>query len=159
LMVTVTVLAILVGLATPSFRDFTRNNRVTALNNDLVTALNLARSEATRRSISVTLCPSKDGATCGAAADWATGWIVFQDPTATGVIASQDSVVQKWSQTAATMQVSTSSTYVRYQPTGMSDAAAEIDIDISYTGCQGNHLRHVQVGVVGTISTQLKSCT
>ncbi len=159
LMVTLTVIAIVVGLATPSFRNFTRSTRVTSLNNDFVTALNLARSESVRRSVPVTVCPSADGATCGQATDWVSGWIVFQDPTASAVIATSDDIVQKWSQSDQSVQVSTKSTYVRYKPTGMIDADADINVDISYTGCRDVSLRHVHIAVIGSITTQLQKCT
>src|SRR5687767_13501516 len=76
LMVTLLVLSILVAAAVPSFREFTRNNRVVATQNDLITALNLARSEALRRSRNITVCPSSDGATCSAGTNWGNGWIV-----------------------------------------------------------------------------------
>ena len=48
LMVTIAVLGILLGLTVPTFREFSRNNSVTTAQNDLVTALNVARSEALR---------------------------------------------------------------------------------------------------------------
>src|SRR5215470_12089665 len=117
LMVTLSIVAILVALATPSFRNFTSSNRVTTVNNDLVTALNLARSEAARRSTPVTVCASADGDTCGANTDWASGWIVFQNPGAAGVIASQQDVLQKWGSAPGVIQVTTNDAYLQYQPT------------------------------------------
>jgi len=154
---TVAVLAILVALATPSFQQFTRNNRVTAVNNDLITALNMTRSEAARRSVPVTVCASVDGATCATAADWASGWIVFQNAGAAGVVAQQSDIVQKWGSAPGGMvRFATDSAYIQYQPTGTTDVAATIDV--SYQGCQGMHMRHVQVSLVGMISTQLQQC-
>ena len=58
LMVTLTVLAILVGVALPSFRDMILNNRRTAIVNDLVSSLLLARSEAIKRGQPVSVCAS-----------------------------------------------------------------------------------------------------
>ena len=157
LMITLSVLAILVGLATPSFRDFTRSNQVTAANNDLVTALNLARSEALRRSTGVTVCPSTDGAVCGAAADWKSGWIVFEDAAGTGVVASADKVVQKWGSINGNIQIATASANIQYQSTGTVAAAA--GLDVSYTSCTGPRKRHLQVSAAGTISTQIQTCS
>lgn len=156
LMVALAILAILVGLATPSFRDFTRSTQVTAANNDLVTALNLARSESLRRSTGVTVCSSADGATCGAATDWKSGWIVFEDAGASGVIADPTKVIQKWGTPNANIQIGTASANVQYQPIGTAVTGAAIDV--SYTACRGQRRRHIQVSAAGTISTQLQNC-
>jgi type IV fimbrial biogenesis protein FimT len=157
LMIGLLIIAILIGLAAPTFRDFSRNNQVTAANNDLVTALNLARSEALRRGTDVTVCSSADGAICGAAGDWASGWIVFQDDGATGVIASADKVVQKWSGGGASIQVATASPYIQYQPTGTVTNSATVRV--SFASCKGKSLRQIQVSAAGSITTQLQSCT
>jgi type IV fimbrial biogenesis protein FimT len=156
LMIALAIVAILVGLAAPSYRDFTHNNQTSATNNDLVTALNLARNESLRRSTDVTVCSSPDGVACGAAGDWKSGWIVFEDDAASGVIASADKVVQKWSGAQGDIQVVTTSQYIQYQPTGMVTNAAKIDV--SYPACRGQNHRQIQVSPVGTISTQLLTC-
>jgi type IV fimbrial biogenesis protein FimT len=157
LMIVLVVIAILFALATPSFRDFTRSNQVTSANNDLVTAFNLARSEALRRSTGVTVCSSTNGTSCGSAADWGSGWIVFEDAAGTGLIASDDKVVQKWSATNSGIQVVTTSANIQYQPTGT--AAASAAIDVSYDSCKGPRKRHIQVSGAGSISTQLHTCS
>ena len=64
LMMTVTVLALLLGIAVPSFMETVRNNRIISQNNELISSLNLARSEALKRSGSVSVCASADQATC-----------------------------------------------------------------------------------------------
>lgn len=74
LLVTVAVLSILLAVAVPSFQSFLANNRMASQANDLITALNLARSEAIRRSANVTVCASSTGTTC--TGGWAQGWIV-----------------------------------------------------------------------------------
>jgi type IV fimbrial biogenesis protein FimT len=157
LMIVLMLIAILLALATPSFRDFTRSNQVTSTNNDLVTALNLARSEALRRSTGVTVCSSTDGTSCGSAADWGSGWIVFEDAAGTGAVASADKVVQKWSATNNGIQVVTTSANIQYQPTGT--AASSAAIDVSFDSCKGQRKRHIQVSAVGSITTQLQSCS
>jgi type IV fimbrial biogenesis protein FimT len=156
LMTTLAIVAILVALAAPSYRDFTSNNQVTAVNNDLIAALNLARSEATRRGTPVTICASRDAAACADATAWGQGWIVFENTGAAGVIESPDKVVQKWSEAAGNIQLTTTSDYVQYQPTGTVTAAAAIDV--SSLTCHGSRLRHIQVSAGGTISTQLQTC-
>jgi len=80
LMFTIVVLAVLLGIGVPNFRDFIRNSRMTAAANDLLADLNLARSEAVKRRVPVTLCKSTDGTACDTddESDFRR-WIVFVD--------------------------------------------------------------------------------
>lgn len=75
LMVTVSVLAILLAVAIPAMQNFTIRNRLVAVNNDLMTAINFARSEATKRAATVSICKSSSMTGCGGT--WSDGWIVF----------------------------------------------------------------------------------
>jgi type IV fimbrial biogenesis protein FimT len=81
LMVTITVAAILLAIALPSFRNVIHRNQVTAASNDVLASLAYARSEAIGRGQMVSMCPSSDGATCTAAGqDFAPGWMVYTYP-------------------------------------------------------------------------------
>lgn len=85
LMVTIAIAAILLTVGVPSFVSTVQNNRMVASLNDLVTDLNLARSEAVTRGVRVTACRSSDGQTCNTGnGDWSQGWIVFSDPNNSG---------------------------------------------------------------------------
>jgi type IV fimbrial biogenesis protein FimT len=87
LMVTLLVLAILLGLAVPSFRDASLSSRLTGYANDLVAGVQIARSEAIKRNATVTLCASEDGATCAEDVGWEVGWIVLAPrPTTPGTL-------------------------------------------------------------------------
>lgn len=74
LMVTISVLAVLLGVGVPSFQATIQGNRITTTANDLVAALQLARSEAVRRGVNVTVCSSNNQSTCSGA--WTNGWVV-----------------------------------------------------------------------------------
>ena len=76
LMVALSVLAILLALAVPSFTNATLGARLSSYANDLLASTQLARSEAIKRNAPVTLCRSLDGETCAASGDWQSGWIV-----------------------------------------------------------------------------------
>src|SRR5262245_27170835 len=87
-MTVVTISAILVALAIPSFQNSIRSSRISGATNSLIAGMDLARSEAIRRNANVTFCRSttadqpnadcSDGAANGyAGTDWAAGWIVF----------------------------------------------------------------------------------
>ena len=49
LMVTVSLVAILMGIALPGMRDFIRNNRLSSGVNDILHSLTVARTEAIKR--------------------------------------------------------------------------------------------------------------
>lgn len=93
LMVGIVVLAVLIVIASPSFRDMVINNRVSSQTNALVGALNVARSEAVKRGHGVSLCASGNGATCTGGADFSGGWIIFDDSNANQAIDGDDSVL------------------------------------------------------------------
>ena len=69
LMVTVAILAILVGVAVPSFKSFGEGQRVRSAAAEITTSILSARSEAVKRNTSVTLAPDTADA-------WAGGWTV-----------------------------------------------------------------------------------
>lgn len=81
LMVGIAVLGVLLAVGVPSFQSFIAASRITTTNNDFVSALALARSEAIRRGNRITVCKSANGAACVTAGNWAQGWIVFVDIT------------------------------------------------------------------------------
>ncbi|MBU0656368.1 MAG: GspH/FimT family pseudopilin [Gammaproteobacteria bacterium] len=85
LMVTLAVVAILASVAAPSLSSMMENNRLTAINNQLFSAIFYTRSEAIKRSFPVTMCAKAADNTCATAADAAAGagfedgWIIFVD--------------------------------------------------------------------------------
>ncbi len=84
LLVTIAVVAILVSLAVPSFREVMMRNRAASEANQVLTLLTLARSEAIKRNTTVSLCPTPNGEKCDGDQSWADGMMVFLDPDANG---------------------------------------------------------------------------
>jgi type IV fimbrial biogenesis protein FimT len=73
LMISVLLVAVLLGIGVPSFRTLIDNQRLRAVSSDLRIALNTTRSEAVKRNRSVVLSPSDTG--------WGGGWsIANPDP-------------------------------------------------------------------------------
>ena len=60
LMITIAILAIIAAIAVPEMRQLIVNHRVTSQTNELVAALNFARSEAIKRGADVMMC-AQDG--------------------------------------------------------------------------------------------------
>ena len=80
LLVTITIMAILLAVAVPSFRDSSVSSQLRSASNNLIASARFARSEAIKRNASVTLCVSSDGQTCGTGG-WQQGWIVLTGGT------------------------------------------------------------------------------
>jgi type IV fimbrial biogenesis protein FimT len=76
LIITVAVLAILVAVATPSFRELSLNNRTTSATNNLLADLALARNEAVKTA--------RIGYVSAAGGDWSAGWAVWVDANGNG---------------------------------------------------------------------------
>ena len=66
MMVTIAVMAMLLMIAVPSFRNASLSSQLRSAANDFIASSNLARSEAIKRGSAVTLCVSADGSTCAA---------------------------------------------------------------------------------------------
>lgn len=98
LMVTISIVGILMAIAVPNFQTFMLNSRITTQANEFLTALNYARSEAVKRGVTVTVCPSSSPfTTCAGSTDWAQGWLVFVDADSNGVFATgTDISVRVW---------------------------------------------------------------
>lgn len=69
LMVTITIAAILIAIAVPSFRSYQASQQVRSAADDLTFALNYARSEAVKRHAPITVAPVSAG-------NWPNGWTV-----------------------------------------------------------------------------------
>lgn len=82
LLVVVAIIAVLAGLAVPSFTTMMMKRSVQAAAQALVSDLRYTRTEAMRRSITVSMCSlaANSTSTCsGSPASWANGWMVFVD--------------------------------------------------------------------------------
>jgi len=92
LIVTVSVAAILMSIAVPSFKTMIDSNRLSTGTNELVSAFVLARSEALKRSQNITVCTSTDSTSCSGAGNnnFGQGWIVFQDCNDNQIIDTSD---------------------------------------------------------------------
>jgi type IV fimbrial biogenesis protein FimT len=84
LMITIALVGILVALAIPSFELISNINKLSGTSNELLTSLQVARTEAIRRGVHVVVCKSTNAdsgaaATCNTTAGNWDGWIAFVD--------------------------------------------------------------------------------
>jgi type IV fimbrial biogenesis protein FimT len=73
LLVTISITAILLAIAVPSFRDFISGQRIKTASYDISYTLTYARSEAIKRNNDVVLTPATGG--------WQNGWTVAAGTT------------------------------------------------------------------------------
>lgn len=162
LMITLAVLAVMVGIAVPSFNTMIQNNRALSLGEELASALNYARSEAIKRSARVTLCGSTDGSACNGT--WTDNWIVVLDTAATDdaaapVIASANDVLRFWdapdsNATLSASQGGATPTFVRFTGKGTLGRSANgaVTLNASFSGCTSNNARLITVGPAGMLN-------
>ena len=79
LLMTLTLIALLVGLGVPSFSGLAARNALHVEVNALFHAIHVARKESIMRRKVVSLCPSLDGRSCKPGRDWSTGWLMFEN--------------------------------------------------------------------------------
>ena len=78
LIIGVSILAVLIGVATPSLSGMWLDSQRTTAVNSFVHSVFLARSAALQLGRTVTLCRSVDAQTCShQTGDWQAGWMVF----------------------------------------------------------------------------------
>jgi len=155
LMITLVVGAILLVIAVPSFLSFQKDNRRTTQINELVSGLNLARSEAVKRNATVGFCPSSDQANCSGSI-YDNGWIVFLNldgdnppvvdtPTETVLRAHTGTTFS-----GTTLRATGITTGLNFTANGRTSASG----DITYCDDRGvNHARRVTVSRVGIIKS------
>lgn len=122
LMVTVTIAAILLALALPSFQSSMRSNRVATATNELLASLALARSEAVRNTRGAGICASADGASCGI--DWNSGWLVWTDLNGNGAVDAGENVV-RYSQGKPSTAITSAVTSIAFTPRGRSSGGEQ----------------------------------
>ncbi|MEX0707723.1 MAG: GspH/FimT family pseudopilin [Woeseia sp.] len=150
LMVTLAVGAVIVSFGVPGFSSMVQNNRAVTHSNDLITALNLGRSEATRRGVAVQVCSSTDGATCSGSTDWSTGWIVRRPG---------GDVLRAWSERSGGAGVLTANvSQFQFQGRGALASAPLPVLEVRLPDCSGDQGRDIAVNVAGRISVARVAC-
>ena len=162
LMVTVTIAAIVLGIAIPSFNTQIQNSRSVALGEELASAFNFARSEAVKRGQRVSICASSDGAACGGG--WNDGWIVFLDGANTDNAAAVvvNNVLRYWDDidNRAVVTVSNNKTFVRFTGLGALGRidANTIRISAYFQKCVNNNANRITVGFSGIVNAERVAC-
>lgn len=153
LMVTLSVAGVLLAIAVPSFTQLAVNSRLTTQTNDVVAALNLARSEAIKRNTNVSFCrvSSETAVNCAAATRPWTNWIVT---TGNGGNVLRRGVVNTFSG-GISMESTLTGDQVTYRPEGLAYTNGVIVADQTITVCapRNDMGRQVTLGRGSRLST------
>jgi type IV fimbrial biogenesis protein FimT len=74
MMITLAILAIMLSVGVPSFRNFIGSQKVKSASYEMMTSAVIGRSEAIKRNSNVTMTPASGS-------DWSTGWTVASGTT------------------------------------------------------------------------------
>jgi type IV fimbrial biogenesis protein FimT len=157
-MVTVGILAILASIAVPSFNRTITSNQIVAQTNALVSALTLARSEASKRGIAVTVCGDDgSGVACSGGTTWNNGWIVFADSDRNGSYdVGADTILQLTPTANSTLSTVATNTVVTYSQNG--SISTSTSFTITKSGCGIGQKRILTIGISGMTKIDKQDC-
>ena len=156
LMITIAILAIIAAIAVPEMRQLLVNHRVTSQTNELVAALNFARSEAIKRGADVMMC-AQDGKSPQDGKSLMNGWYI--NP---GVACDEDAALIRH-EALANVVVLGNLVSLRFTARGALQTGAGT-ISISLLAANGDcpsgspRAREVTIRGAGRIATERKLC-
>ena len=172
LLITIVIIAIVVAIAAPSFTTMILNQRSEGVSEELVGALQLAKTEAVKRGGRVSLCAANPaGDDC--AGDWTNGWLVIvdsaaDDGAAAPVLNSGDDIIRVFDapddRSVITATNNGAVSFVRYTSTGQLARiggranVTPVVFDSYIDGCVGDRRRSITVGVAGMMDVDRTAC-
>lgn len=148
MLVVITITAILLAVAAPSFVNVSLSSKLSATANRLSASAVLARGEAIKRNTQVTLCKSVNGTSCITTGGWEQGWIVT---VGTNVLLYEQAAPLGYKVTE-TGGVST----LTFQPTGVGTTQGDFTV-CRATPSVGDQERHVAVNATGRTLVEKKT--
>ena len=161
LMVALSVLAILLALAVPSFTNATLGARLSSYANDLLASTQLARSEAIKRNREVRLCAAADpvGTDCATSGTWHFGWIVWTTQLIDGV--EERVVLQRQQAVSPEFRVIQTAEELSFPPTVVGVTPDNVSFRVCRANPAGSQRRIVTVTASGSASVRAEDggCT
>jgi type IV fimbrial biogenesis protein FimT len=158
-MITLSILAIVGSFAMPSFRDMILNMRITSDTSEVISALQIARSESIKRKSPVVLCAKTAGATtCDNAAttNWDNGWLIWVDTNADSVFddPGEELLRQKdQMQSGVTLRTQANLPTLAYLPDGSSNMALNNEFRLCDNNRTGERGKRIQIALTGRAKT------
>jgi type IV fimbrial biogenesis protein FimT len=154
LMFTLLLAGILLGIGVPSFRGMIANNRLSSQTNEIIAAINMARSEAITRNTRITLCRAENETATECATDddpWES-WLILNaagDVLRTGVFNTYSGSIFVTAEFADQTVI--------FQPDGLSRTSAGLIVDEAITICSTqvptDNVRTITLGAGSRISS------
>ena len=162
LLTVIVIVAILMAIGVPSYRNVTTSNRVATEADALLRDLQYARSEAVRQGQPVTVCISKTGAACDSAStSWQEGWMVFSDWNGNQTVDTGDTVlrVQRAFSSSDTFQSGNTDYAVTFTRDGFAQnlGATGLTITLHDSTSNQNYTRCLDVSTAAMMSVQTHS--
>lgn len=158
LMVVVAIAAILLIWGVSSFRGIIANNYSLKLSTGFIRAVNFARSEAVKRSTTVSMCVANAGLTACGAGSWPNGWLIFSDASGDGNYNSgSDTLLETYQPDSGQEIVTAPSSVITFNGMG-SITTGSGAYRISATGCTGSNAYITTISAVGLITSQVTTC-
>jgi type IV fimbrial biogenesis protein FimT len=163
LMVVSAIVAILLGIAIPSYKYISTSYRMSAEVNGLLGDLQFARGEALKEGNGVTACVSANGLTCTGGGNWAPGWIVFSDPNSNATVDAGERVLKVQAAFTGTVpdtfNATNAVTAVTFNREGFATTAAGfVTTTITLQDSTNNnaYTRCLQITAVGMLTSQTR---
>jgi len=137
LMIAMVVMIVVLAIGMPGIAQIRSNSELTTTTNDLMAALNFARSEAVRRGQAVTVNPEGGG--------WSDGWTVND---------FNGNAVRVFPEPASDSTVTASVSPITLQPLGSVAAAGCFDVTVNGT----DRVRSIPIALTGRVSFCKDSC-
>lgn len=150
LMITLSILAILIAIAAPSFRDTIQNSRTLTIANDLTTALQFARSEAVKRGVRVDICRRNANA-CANATDWGNGWLVK-------VNGAGGAVLRVWEAVGGQDTITGPNETLTYRPNGLLTKTTDTAFSVAFANCTGKPQYSIDLTATGRVTSTKGTC-
>lgn len=155
LIVVLAIAGITLAVAVPSFRSTIQTNRIAAQSSDLISTLQLARSEASTRKNNIIVTSINN--------DWSSGYRVWEDQNNnTSYDAGEEIVEVAALEGQTTLSAAANGAAVNqliFNSKGfIASPSASITLDMIAHDCKGTNRRSIQIGLNGQIAPQAINC-
>lgn len=159
LLIAIAIGAILLTIAIPGYQAFIQNNKIASATNKLSASINLARMEAVKRGVKVSVCPSANSSfsACGDNTQWSQGWIVYVDSDNNNAIETESDLVKIAQPISNDATINSSSAIISYDGTGFL-MAGTTSFSLTANGCTGNNARTINLAASGRVSVNEAAC-
>ena len=127
------VSSIILSVAVPSFLNIIASNRVVTASNELITVLNLAKSEAVRGGKNTVLCKTENGSDCSTEGQWNSGWILFSDSNDDHIIDDDERIIRIQTEIDDSLNFTfRTGNYIRFYPNGRMNESGRFCFNNAY---------------------------